>query len=925
MKARRAAALLGVGLAAHGTPDAPPAGAQAPYAQRAPRPAPPPAAACAAEPAGQPSGPSSSGAWAPPFDRVVAPTPGRARVPLRQALDRVAAAARVRLSYSPELLPLDRPTCPIRTALPLGAALARLVGDAGVSAVGVGDDQVVLAPAAAAPSRPIPVLDRVVVTGSASAAPARRLPYALNVLDGATLGAGGPAGAGTAPLARVLDARVPGVWLWSQPPSTLLARYGSLRGASSFGVNAPKMYLDGVELANPLVVTDLPPDRIARVEVIRGPQGAALYGADAISGVINVVTRHDGASNGSARAVSGRTSFGAAAGTYGAGPALAQDHALVLRAGTGSRTAGLALSASTLGPYVPGAAARRLTALGNARRIGGTGIVTATARLASATASAAPNPLLPSERLSTQPGDSTTPLPPSAFTIPGQRLNQLTVGVTAARAAGDRWTHTLTAGVDAYSLAGVASDLAALPIPLDSAQRAATGTATRATLRASSALSMPLSRRLRATITALADYGLLRDATSDGTRFVSLLTPRDDRAPLRPERAAGPGLWKTTPKPTPAMPDGEVAGRPVAWLGTAGLVGQATLAADERLFVTLGLRGERNDGFTDASRLAALPSLGVAAVQPIAGGAGAGGATLKFRTAVGRGLRPARTAVRSAGWRGARAFAPDLAPESQHGAEFGLDVLAGGGPATPTVSASVTRFDQRARGLLQEVAGPPPGGWPSGATTGAGSSGNGNNGNGNGNNGNGGGNGGGNGRGRRGPRALYYSIQNVGEIANRGWEFEAAVQTGPLALGATLALVNSRVDATAPGYQGDLQPGDRMLQVPARTLGAFASWRAGPWAASGQVSRAADWINYDRLALARSALPDAALVGPQLRAFWRGYAGVTHLSASVSRDVTRRFSVVLTGANLLDVQTGEPDNATLLPGRTLTAALRAAF
>ena len=29
---------------------------------------------------------------------------------------------------------------------------------------------------------------------------------------------------------------------------------------------------------------------MSRIEVIRGPQGAALYGADAISGVMNIVT-----------------------------------------------------------------------------------------------------------------------------------------------------------------------------------------------------------------------------------------------------------------------------------------------------------------------------------------------------------------------------------------------------------------------------------------------------------------------------------------------------------------------------------------------------------------------------------------------------------------------------------------------------------
>jgi len=33
----------------------------------------------------------------------------------------------------------------------------------------------------------------------------------------------------------------------------------------------------------------------------------------------------------------------------------------------------------------------------------------------------------------------------------------------------------------------------------------------------------------------------------------------------------------------------------------------------------------------------------------------------------------------------------------------------------------------------------------------------------------------------------------------------------------------------------------------------------------------------------------------------------------------------VTGTNLLDRQQGEPDNATVLPGRTVTAGVRATF
>jgi iron complex outermembrane receptor protein len=172
---------------------------------------------------------------------------------------------------------------------------------------------------------------------------------------------------------------------------------------------------------------------------------------------------------------------------------------------------------------------------------------------------------------------------------------------------------------------------------------------------------------------------------------------------------------------------------------------------------------------------------------------------------------------------------------------------------------------------------------------------------------------------------MEYRIENVGEIDNRGWELEGAVQAGPLAVGATATLVDSRVRRTALTYTGDLRAGDRMLQVPRRTVGAFATWRAGGWTTTAQLARASDWISYDRLALARLPVGAPQPIGPLLRAYWLRYPGLTHVHAAVSRDLARGLTLVLTGSNLLDQQRGEPDNLTVLPGRTVTVGLRARF
>ncbi len=66
-------------------------------------------------------------------------------------------------------------------------------------------------------------------------------------------------------------------------------------------------------------------------------------------------------------------------------------------------------------------------------------------------------------------------------------------------------------------------------------------------------------------------------------------------------------------------------------------------------------------------------------------------------------------------------------------------------------------------------------------------------------------------------------------------------------------------------------------------------------------------------------------MGPWLRSFWRTYDGVTRLRLTTSRDLRRGIALVFTGENLLDRQLGEPDNVTVLPGRTITAGIRAAF
>jgi iron complex outermembrane receptor protein len=268
-----------------------------------------------------------------------------------------------------------------------------------------------------------------------------------------------------------------------------------------------------------------------------------------------------------------------------------------------------------------------------------------------------------------------------------------------------------------------------------------------------------------------------------------------------------------------------------------------------------------------------------------------GVATVKVRGSYGRGIRALHSSSHLATREPRRTLAnPGLAPEEQSGFEVGTDVIFG-----RRLGLHLTRFDQRAFGLIQTV---------TIVDTVSGSGG-------------------------PGKTAYWYQQQNVGEISNRGWEAQGSLALGSLSLSGAATLVSSRVEKLARGYTGDLRPGDRMLAVPARTVSATASWARGGFQLSSTVSRATDWINYDRLKLAEDWIRAGGNVtnfsGPKLRQYWASYTGAAHVRSAMTYDLWQGMLLTLAGENLLNYQRGEPDTLTIVPGRTITLGVRARF
>lgn len=795
-----------------------------------------------------PESPAAAAKWIAPLNRPI--TIHARDSSLRDAIDRIGAVAHVRISYSPDLLPVDRAVCVVADSVAVGKVLEDLLAGMNVAPVAGGGDQVVLAPQSAAPQPDAPemasslgVLDRVVVTGSAMGAPEREITMGLDVVSGRQL-----ARENSDNLSTALDAYVPGVWAWAQSPSSLFSSYGSIRGASSFGMSYPKVYIDGIEVANPMLVSHFAPDAVDRIEVIRGPQGSALYGTDAISGVINIVSRHEGA-NGAGENASIRSSAGVTQSAFAHG-VLRQEHAVSLVAGSNTQSADLHVTGGSIGDFIPNGYSRDFTANASARRIGARTTFSGTARYFMEQAGSARSPLLLNQPA---PKDSTGLAAAAAAALP-QSVDQYTVGATATYSPDDRWTHSLVAGIDGYSLANVQTNFTPIPNVADATLRDAEGSAARGTVRASSVYHLADTDASRATLTFSAEQASLREVSTstEPTLDSRKLNASTQRAPV------------------------------TDWQNSTGVGSQANFAFQNTLFLTAGLRVEYDSRLNDAQQFATLPMVGAATVGDF------GPLTLKLHGSYGKGVRPPSTLGHSAFWqtRYGSGTQPSLGAEEQSGVEAGLDVM-----VRHALAFHVTRFDQVASGLIQQVAVP--------ADSNAQS------------------------------RRVAYLLENVGEIKNRGWELEASTGIGRLAASGTLSFVDSRVTKLAQGYTGDLITGGRMLQVPARTGSFNLAWLADRWSASLGGEQASNWINYDQLALSKAFVSgDHAahdLLGAQLRQYWRVYNGGLRMRVSASHDLRDRFAVDIHGDNLLNYQRNEPDNITIVPGRSIMTGLRIKF
>src|SRR5689334_5461047 len=129
-------------------------------------------------------------------------------------------------------------------------------------------------------------LQEVVTTGTLLPTEVKALPTPVTVINSTDVARQRPHN-----VQELFRQAVPGGVSWDLSKSYYLTAF-STRGSTTFSgpTGQMKVFVDGVQTALS-TASGVDPNSIERMEVIRGPQAAALYGSDAIGGVIQIFTK----------------------------------------------------------------------------------------------------------------------------------------------------------------------------------------------------------------------------------------------------------------------------------------------------------------------------------------------------------------------------------------------------------------------------------------------------------------------------------------------------------------------------------------------------------------------------------------------------------------------------------------------------------
>jgi outer membrane receptor protein involved in Fe transport len=430
----------------------------------------------------------------------------------------------------------------------------------------------------------------------------------------------------------------------------------SVRGASTLnpGDNQMKVVVDGVQLAFP-AATPIDPNSIERIEVIRGPQAAAVYGSDAVGGVIQIFTKRGDATLRGAE-VGAQLEAGAIQTPYeGFGSVLRQAYTATARGGGPEATYDISAGYTRTGDWLPDgeiSSQSNPSINAGARWSRGPVVIELSGRYGVINSNGAVNP----ELLRTGFVDFSAP----QF-LRSANTSQA-VGARLSLMAAPWWSHSLTLGVDNFDLKST-QERQRFTTPEDTLLSWFSFTTRRSWVGYNSSFNGRLAPAVMGSLQVGFDYNDLL------TSSVFTLRSLSDASSGTVPGASGSEL----------SPD------------NTGLFAQGSLALRDKLFLTSGLRAEWNEGFGDSLGTPVSPRVGISYVETL------GNTTLKLRGSWGRAIRPPPASFRLASGT-SQLPNPELGPERQRGWDAGVDLTLG-----QHASLSATYYHQTAENLIQFV------------------------------------------------------------------------------------------------------------------------------------------------------------------------------------------------------------------------------
>jgi outer membrane receptor protein involved in Fe transport len=500
-------------------------------------------------------------------------------------------------------------------------------------------------------------LDQVVVTGTIVPTEVKALPTPVSVITANDIAQQRPH-----TVQELFRQIVPTAVSWDIPAVPAQTAY-SVRGSNTLspGSGQMKVIIDGLEAAwSTYAAVD--PNSVDRIEVVRGPQAAALYGSDAIGGVIQIFTKRGDA--GLPRPeVEGQAALGVVQTPYaGYGGVLRQNYSASVRGGSADMGYNFGAGYSRTADYIPDGEQSRQSSpsvYGGMRFTRGVVSVDLTGRYYVQNNPAVFNPDL------SQTGFYYWSEP---LHEPGRYQNQAIGGRVILSPA--TWLHsTITVGLDRFTQ-DLAQSQPRLTTPGDTLLEIFNQTREKTFI----GFNTSLEGRLGATASASLTTGFDHYSLPITQYFTS-------------------GALTTT---------GTVqteSGQPVTVSRTTttntGYFAQAQIGFRGAAFLSGGLRVEQNTNFGDSLGTQISPRIGASFVQRLARAS-----TLKFRGSYGRSIRAPSPGQKLAFVSTANVLVanPVLGPERQRGWDAGIDASFGS-----SATLSLTYYDQVADNLIQLV------------------------------------------------------------------------------------------------------------------------------------------------------------------------------------------------------------------------------